>query len=465
MKTRRIIFFLTLNLSIIGVASAAFPLAILPGVALLFDSGAMAVGYATTLALVGGLLSWVYLSPSDPPANQAPATKLEVRMNEDEASNISRPPSVVYEDYGSGERHMYPPETTTMAGSFSNTAQYNAHVDQIQKSYRCTVASGCNEVIVTTGQIWWELAWVHQSADRYLRVVTATNATYKIDPHNVASRDGANEAAFTICPSGYEFVNGNTCRIEDIYSLWYLPSDGICSYTTDSNGKFIIDPAAYSAYVSNRIVDPDCYAKVNKVDKLEYQVNPDQKITLEAVNPTAIKITEEKKNQDNTVDKSEYIFQKSGDDMKLTGGAYNNAFDNSNPGSGNGNNNGEGGGACGAAGLPPCEIDDSGFSGAGNFDDSEIDNAIQSNLNAVGNVDGLDMSISFLPGLLPGNPVPCKPIPFNLTFRRPLIGITVSDGIDICPYLDVVRDIFSYLFGLGAVIYIWRRFSRANDGA
>jgi hypothetical protein len=191
-------------------------------------------------------------------------------------------------------------------------------------------------------------------------------------------------------------------------------------------------------------------------------------VTLESLNQSAIKVTEEITDPNtNKTDKSEYILQKEGQgtDMKLTGGSYNNSLDNSNSGEGNNNGNGEGGAVCGANGLPPCEVDDSGFIGKGGFDSSEVDSKFQAQTDAIGSVESLDIDTSIIPSLVPGPAVGCRPIPLNLTFRGWLSGLSINQGIDICPHLDVVRSIFAYLFGISAVIYIWRRFSHANDGA
>lgn len=70
---------------------------------------------------------------------------------------------------------------------------------------------------------------------------------------------------------------------------------------------------------------------------------------------------------------------------------------------------------------------------------------------------------SFVPSLLPGGATACEPIVFRGKVDR--FGWDASENLDLCGTFEVIRMILGYLFGLGAVIYIWRRFSNLRGAA
>ncbi|MEQ1526751.1 MAG: hypothetical protein ABL911_08420, partial [Gallionella sp.] len=85
------------------------------------------------------------------------------------------------------------------------------------------------------------------------------------------------------------------------------------------------------------------------------------------------------------------------------------------------------------------------------------------NISAAGN----DLpSYSWAPSILPGNAIACKPIPWASSVSGGLLnGASGTGYVDICAQLDLVRQVLGYLFMVGAAIYVFRAFFRANDGS
>lgn len=117
---------------------------------------------------------------------------------------------------------------------------------------------------------------------------------------------------------------------------------------------------------------------------------------------------------------------------------------------------------CGLPDKPECAIDDSGLAGRGaeistrtTQAKSELDNE-QAKLDP----NGLalpTLTRDWLPSLLPGSAVSCKPIPLPVAINHgPLAGLSISENLDLCPYFDIARQVFGYFFMMGAVFYIWR---------
>ncbi len=72
----------------------------------------------------------------------------------------------------------------------------------------------------------------------------------------------------------------------------------------------------------------------------------------------------------------------------------------------------------------------------------------------------------WMPSLLPGSAVACHPIEFRGAVNvGPAAGLDSTTYLDLCPYLELARQILGWLFGVGSVIYIWRRFAGARGGA
>ncbi len=84
--------------------------------------------------------------------------------------------------------------------------------------------------------------------------------------------------------------------------------------------------------------------------------------------------------------------------------------------------------------------------------------------NALENMTTPDVGYSgWFPSLTPGSAVSCSGIEFRGAVNvGPAAGLDSTTELNICPYLDVARQILGYLFGIGAVIYIWRKFVGAT---
>ncbi len=65
---------------------------------------------------------------------------------------------------------------------------------------------------------------------------------------------------------------------------------------------------------------------------------------------------------------------------------------------------------------------------------------------------------SWWPSLVPGVAVACH----GFDFRAKWGTLDSTTTLDICEYLEIVRQILGYLFGVGSVVYIWRRFANAR---
>lgn len=72
---------------------------------------------------------------------------------------------------------------------------------------------------------------------------------------------------------------------------------------------------------------------------------------------------------------------------------------------------------------------------------------------------------SWWPSILPGTATACHGIEFRGAINTgPAAGLDSTTELDICPYLEVGRQIFGFLFGVATLIYIWRRFTGSNGG-
>lgn len=151
-----------------------------------------------------------------------------------------------------------------------------------------------------------------------------------------------------------------------------------------------------------------------------------------------------------------------------TGAAFTPAAPGS--GSGTGTGTGEGSGNCGGAGQPRCSVsvDDSGFTGratgpAAGAHDTDF-NSQKSQLENI--TEPAVTWADWMPTLMPGSAVACHPIEFRGQVNAgPAAGLDSTTSLDLCPYLEIVRQIMGWLFGVGALIYVWRRFASARGGA
>ncbi|MDL1889323.1 hypothetical protein FBQ96_07035 [Nitrospirales bacterium NOB] len=120
---------------------------------------------------------------------------------------------------------------------------------------------------------------------------------------------------------------------------------------------------------------------------------------------------------------------------------------------------------CGLPGTPACAIDDTGFA---NRYTPPSTSTYQPDLNKqkdlVENITPPDIGFSWLPSLLPGDAIACHAIEFRGAVNVGEVNFDSTTQLDLCPYLDIVRNILGWLFGVASVIYIWRRFAGARGG-
>jgi len=122
---------------------------------------------------------------------------------------------------------------------------------------------------------------------------------------------------------------------------------------------------------------------------------------------------------------------------------------------------------CGLPGTPACAVDDTNFKNKDPVADkvttasAQLDAMKSSVENTGSNLPNIGRD--WFPSLLPGSAVACHPIPVTITHSKgPLAGLGGSQNLDICPYMDAVRQILGYLIGVYTVWHIWRRFTNAK---
>jgi hypothetical protein len=463
-----------------GVVWAVFPLALLPGVALVFESGAMAAGYAAAIALVGGVLAWIYVSTDDGASASVPTVrpKLEVRLKDSEIANASASAisGVQYVDIGGGEGIYYPPNVVNLSSFSGNGFSY----DNLNSSTNlggvqvCEVGSGCFAYTQSYNSLQQVVGEADSRSNRYL-IITSGNSNYKYDPHNVASKDGVSVPNWgRVCPSGYEYQGSGQCRFIGDNGRMYLPSDGVCPMVINSSGNFVYDPSVIDGNYGHNM-DPDCYGQPNNVSSVNIATSNTKNVELQKLDTNHFKIIETDTSNANQPVVSEYVATKTPSGVQLTGGSLNSSVPGGGGDPDGGNNNGGGGGGsavCGGPGLPACDVkvDDSGFSSTPGFVDStaaSIDASAASHVEAISNSELPKVSWNWLPSLLPGQAVACRSMPITFHYNSGFLPsvLTGSGDIDLCDKLQVVRDILGWFFGVFAVIYCWRCFINSNGGA
>lgn len=450
-----------------GLALAVFPVALLPGVALAFESGTLAVSYATAIALVGTVMTWAYFEPPPPAVGVTPAPKMEVRFTSADHLTVSEQSE--YQDWGGGEGMVIPKNKVPyLPGvvTHSSTNSRNSFEYAVRDVQRCTAAAGCTQRLGTT--LVTERIWVAESAARYL-MFTYAGTQVKYDPHNAAQYDGVGALEVGGCPAGYYYFDPatQTCSSPSVDDGVRLQSDGVCSYVYTSDNELQIDPANY-AFGDSYLSDPDCYGLPKYTTSLRMG-GGSHTATMTVQSPTAIEFKETKKDANNNNVETTYVLKREGGVTKLDGGTFNNGF-NTGTGTGDGSAGGGtgSGGSCGGDGQPSCAVDDSGFAEASvgtGLNDALT--AMDGHAQAVDSVVDAELGFGWdwLPNLKPGLPVACGPLLFEPAITHgPAAGLGGSFQLDICDKLNVVREMIAWLFGLFTVFYVWRKFVNANGG-
>ena len=120
---------------------------------------------------------------------------------------------------------------------------------------------------------------------------------------------------------------------------------------------------------------------------------------------------------------------------------------------------------CGLPGTPACAIDDTGFANRYMPPSTSTYNPdLNKQKDLVENITSPDVGFNWLPSLLPGDAVACHAIEFRGAVNVGEVNLDSTTQLDLCPYLEIVRNILGWLFGVASVIYIWRRFAGARGG-
>lgn len=438
MKRRLTLYIAIVCFCFSGIAYAVLPLALLPGVALVFESGAMAVGYAAAAALIGSALAYITFSDSSAsPDSSTPP--IYARLSPD-----APVPTPLGWDPGQGGADPTKPATTAIP---DNDLQTNSN--GTNRQYSPCYTSDYPNCHGSLTMVW-----------------TKINSSTGLDSgcKGWITSNGASSGAGRLC---YDKNSGQAYSLTDegnpnIQNVLGSPADPNANFPPDGilvlnheNGNWAIHPKDMSDATN---ISPNISGGGFTYD------SPDGSKVSVTPNGMGMKVESSTPNTTTgTVQHSAYDIQPDGNGKMVLAGGTTWAVPGG-VGTNPGQSAGTGEGGCGGPGRPACTVDDSGFSGHV-FDGTQGDAEMQAHVNAINEVGDLDVDTSFLPDLLPGAPVACRPIPVNFTFNRYLGGLVVNDGIDICAHLEIVRTIFGYLFGFSAVIYIWRRFSRANNGA
>jgi hypothetical protein len=429
-------------------ASAVIQFAILPGIALAFESGSVAVGYAASLALIGSALAFITFADSSssaasstPPiyARLVPNAPMPVPdgWNVDENGNPIKPATAAISgsDFGytsSGRLRYY-------MACWINTNPDFATLDTCS-SGAVLAGDGCREGFLACSGF--------------------------CSPNRVCKEVCSSSGALPPCDDGYNFsTRGYSATDNDdprIININGSPADSSAPFPPD--GVLVVDYNGGSWSINPRDTGDASNVAVSITgDGLSYS-NGGSKIDFVS-NGSGLRVSSSVPVGEGVMQNVQYDIQPDGNGkMILVGGSTSNTPGGvgTNPGL---DDSGSSNVSCGGVGQPSCTVDDSAFSGKGNFDTSAADSSFQGHINSIENVDSLDVGFSWLPSLLPGAPVSCYSVPVSFTFSGLLSGRSVSDGIDVCSSLSIARSILGYLFGVAAVIYIWRRFSHANDGA
>jgi hypothetical protein len=428
------------------VARAAFFVPLLPGIAVAFESGAMAAGYAAAAAMVGAAIAYITFSDDEESAS-AGKPKMMVRFSPDA-------PVPTPDGWTPGVDGSDPvPPTVSPSDPIEFPPNYRAYRCNRWKNVN-TISDSCGSTTVSMSDCISKYA-IDSSPSfvKYCRGSDGINYTYGEPQGEFRPENSVNAAGG--CPDLYE-TSGGTCVPP--FDLPF-PGDDTLVVNAD-NGDFVVHPRdSVDAANIPAVVAPNS-VNYNKGGS-NLSISPSSGPSGSA----GYKITGSTTNPNGTVSNVTYEIVLSNGKYILSGGTTtsNSSGFGSNPGSEDLHESS--GAACGVPGLPDCTVDDSAFSGRGDFSSavSDIDSAARSFVDSVGDVADIDVGYSWLPSLLPGDPVVCLPLVFEMPS---LSAFTIAGGdfsLDVCPYLVIVRKIFGYLFGVMTVIFVWRRFISSNS--
>lgn len=117
---------------------------------------------------------------------------------------------------------------------------------------------------------------------------------------------------------------------------------------------------------------------------------------------------------------------------------------------------------CGLPGQPACAVDDTGFANPSKPWDSTDKPDFDTGKKVM--TDWVDPSLSwsdFLPKLTPGAYAACHPLEFRGQVQQ--YGLDATTQLDICWFFEYIRMFLGYLFGLSAMVYIFRTFTSSQS--
>lgn len=114
---------------------------------------------------------------------------------------------------------------------------------------------------------------------------------------------------------------------------------------------------------------------------------------------------------------------------------------------------------CGLPGKMDCSVDDSGFAiPAPLVEVPDADLNVQK--TKIEEITDPGFVASLVPNLTPGSPMACRPLEFRgKVDSGPAAGLDSTASFDICWVFGIGRSVLGYLFWLGGVLYVWRRFT------
>lgn len=259
-----------------------------------------------------------------------------------------------------------------------------------------------------------------------------------------------------VCAAGYTYSGGN-CVLSNADQVTKPAGKVPCEVVRNADGTWEIDAK-----------NPECTALASQL------AGSGKQLTYNKGDGTydTIKSNDDGSTTINTGNRSIDLGPAGSDgNLPIRGISDNGPVDTGGGSTGTGST-GSGTGNCGGSGQPPCvvAVDDSAFTGkdasintAGDAAKGKLDDRqafIEGKANDTSNF-GLD--VSWIPSLLPGPAVTCQALKWEPGIKHgPLAGLSGSVDIDWCSKLDLLREYYAWLFGMGTVWAIVMLFFGSN---
>lgn len=446
-----------------GLVLAVFPVAVLPGVALVFESGAMAAGYAAAAAFVGAAIVGFSFSDASTVPSVPSSAPLVARLSP--KAEVPTPEGWTPASAPGGD--PVPPPAAPSPGYSPPAGAPTAkrcisYFDKYSTPPKWTSSCGSSETYAAC-ENWMRSSGSSQGYQVWCFVNESQEAVSQNWPEglNVVPVDKQKELDGK-CPDGSAPVNG-ACASDPNQPF---PPDGQVVVNA-FGGRASVHPrdSGDAGRAGFSLGEGGGFAYKGGGMTGTFAPRPDGSASLvvEVVQP------------DGKVKKTIYDLESDGSGGYKLGGGSEGYIDGFGSGAGSGVDgstgdagSGAGSASCGGFGQPACEVDDSGFSGAsagsGLADSITAMDGVSDTVKAVENGD-LGVSWSWLPTLTPGPSVACSPLLFQPSITRgPAAGLGGTYELDICDKLGTVRELIAWFFGLFTVFYVWRKFVNANGG-